>query len=95
LRIIPIEIEERKIIKTGVGKSEIDLYIKGKGGYSVFVDIKNTKSRYGKRQLERWLKIVRYVRSKTERALFMVYSENGYTKDTEKELLENKIYLVN
>ena len=95
LRIIPIELEERKIIKTGVGKSEIDLYIKGKGGYSVFVDIKNTKSRYGKRQLERWLKIVRYVRSKTERALFMVYSENGYTKDTEKELLENKIYLVN
>jgi hypothetical protein len=94
LRINPKEIEERKIIKTGVGKNEIDLYIKAQKGYTIYVDVKNTKARYGKRQLERWLRIAAFIRSNTEKAIFIVYSENGYTKVAKEKLVENKIYLV-
>jgi hypothetical protein len=85
--INPVEIEERKVIQTGVGKNEIDLYILDENGYEVYVDVKNTAKRYGKRQAERWLRIVDYLRKKSEKALFLVYSENEFTKGT-KELLE-------
>jgi hypothetical protein len=87
LKLFPVEIEERKIIQTGVGKNEIDLYILDKNGYEVYVDVKNTAKRYGKRQAERWLRIVDYLRKKSEKGFFLVYSENGFTKGT-KELLE-------
>src|SRR6056297_3261067 len=94
LRIIPIDIEERKIIPTGVGKSEIDLFIRAKNGYELYIDIKNTKSRYGKKETDRWLKIADYLRKDKTKALFLVYSENGYTKGTQERLEKNDIQVI-
>jgi len=94
LKIIPIDIEERKMIPTGVGKSEIDLYIKAKNGYELYIDIKNTKSRYGKKETDRWLKIADYLRKDKAKALFLVYSENGYTKGTQERLEKNDIQVI-
>src|SRR6056297_1196185 len=94
LKIIPIDIEERKIIPTGVGKSEIDLFIRAKNGYELYIDIKNTKSRYGKKETDRWLKIADYLRKDKTKALFLVYSENGYTKGTQERLEKNDIQVI-
>src|SRR6056297_2274089 len=94
LKIIPIDIEERKLIPTGVGKSEIDLFIRAKNGYEVYIDIKNTKSRYGKKETDRWLKIADYLRKDKTKALFLVYSENGYTKGTQERLEKNDIQVI-
>ena len=86
--------EERKMIHTGIGKSEIDLYIKGKNGYELYIDIKNTKSRYGKKETDRWLKIAEYLRKDKTKTLFLVYSENGYTKETQERLEANGIHVI-
>jgi len=94
LKIIPIEMEERKMIHTGIGKSEIDLYIKGKNGYELYIDIKNTKNRYGKKETDRWLKIAEYLRKDKTKTLFLVYSENGYTKETQERLEANGIHVI-
>ena len=94
LKIMPIDIEERKMIPTGVGKSEIDLYIKAKNGYELYIDIKNTKNRYGKKETDRWLKIADYLRKHKTKALFLVYSENGYTKGTQERLEKNDIQVI-
>jgi len=94
LKIIPIEIEERKMIPTGIGKSEIDLYIKAKNGYELYIDIKNTKNRYGKKETDRWLKIADYLIKDKTRALFLVYSENGYTKGTKERLEANGVHVI-
>ena len=40
MRMVPQEIEERKVISTGVGKSEIDVFIKAQKGYTIYIDIK-------------------------------------------------------
>src|SRR6056297_1353900 len=92
--ITSVEIEERKMLPTGVGKSEIDLYIKGKNGYEVYIDIKNTKNRYGKKETDRWLKIADYLRKEKTKPLFLVYSENGYTKGTQERLEKNDIQVI-
>src|SRR6056297_1899323 len=94
LKIIPIDIEERKMIPTGVGKSEIDLYIKAKNGYELYIDIKNTKSRYGKKETDRWLKIADYLRKNKTKTLFLVYSENGYTKGMKERLVANGVDVI-
>src|SRR6056297_283073 len=94
LKIIPIDIEERKMIPTGVGKSEIDLFIRAKNGYELYIDIKNTKSRYGKKETDRWLKIADYLRKDKTKAIFLVYSENGYTKGTQERLEKNDIQVI-
>ncbi|MEA1884287.1 MAG: hypothetical protein U9N62_07205 [Thermotogota bacterium] len=94
LKMIPTEIEERKILHTGIGKSEIDLYIKGKNGYELYIDIKNTKNRYGKKETDRWLKIADYLRKNKAKVLFLVYSENGYTKGTKERLEANGVDMI-
>src|SRR6056297_1632588 len=94
LKIIPIDIEERKMIPTGVGKSEIDLYIRAKNGYEVYIDIKNTQNRYGKKETDRWLKIADYLRKNKTKTLFLVYSENGYTKGMQERLEKNDIQVI-
>src|SRR6056297_2580418 len=94
MTITPVEIEERKIMPTGVGKSEIDLYIKGKNGYELYIDIKNTQNRYGKKETDRWLKIAEYLRKDKTKPLFLVYSENGYTKGMRERLEKNDIQVI-
>ena len=93
-KITPIEIEERKMIQAGIGKSEIDLYIKAKNGFELFVDVKNTKKRYGKKEADRWLRIAAYIRKSKKKPLFLVYSKNGYTKGTKESLLANGIFVI-
>src|SRR6056297_2598755 len=93
-KIIPIDIEESKIIPTGVGKSEIDLYIRAKSGYELYIDIKNTKSRYGKKETDRWLKIAEYLGKHKRKAIFLVFSQNGYTKGTKERLEKNDIQVL-
>jgi hypothetical protein len=93
-KITPVEIEERKFIKTGIGNSEIDLYIRAKDSYTVYIDVKNTKARYGKRQLERWLRIVEFIRKSEEKAVFLVYSENGFTAGTVEKLKKNGVLVI-
>jgi len=95
LRIVPVEIEERKIIKTGVRNSEIDIYIRAQRGYTLYIDVKNTKARYGKRQLERWLRIADFIRKDNEKALFLVYSKNGFTTGTIEALSKAGILVIN
>jgi hypothetical protein len=94
LKIVPLEIEERKFIKTGVRNSEIDVYIRAQKGYSLYIDVKNTKIRYGKRQLERWLRIANCVRENDKKAIFLVYSESGYTLGTAEKLDANGIKII-
>ncbi len=94
LKLIPVEIEERKMIPTGVGKSEIDLYIRAKNGYELYLDVKNTKNPYGKKETDRWLKIADYLRKDKTKALFLVYSENGYTKGMRERLEKNDIQVI-
>jgi len=95
LEFIPVELEERKVIQTGIGKNEIDLFIRDENGCELYVDVKNTARRYGKQQAERWLRIVNYIRSNKENALFLVYSENGYTRGIKDHLMQNDIYVLN
>ncbi|MEA1884220.1 MAG: hypothetical protein U9N62_06850 [Thermotogota bacterium] len=94
LRIVPQVIEERKVIPTGVGKSEIDVFIKAQKGYKIYIDIKNTKQKYGKKQADRWIKIAEYIRENEKKAVLMVYSEKGYTAGTKEKLLENGIFII-
>jgi hypothetical protein len=95
LNIVPIEIEERKFVKTGVTQNEIDIYIRAQKGYTLYIDVKNTKARYGKRQLERWLRIANFIRKDNEKALFLVYSENGFTTGTIEALSKAGILVIN
>src|SRR6056297_254224 len=94
VRIIPREIEERKVIPTGVGKSEIDIFIKAQKGHEVYIDVKNTKQRYGKKQMERWLKIAKHLQEKNDKTILMVFSKNGYTAGTKEKLKEEGILII-
>ena len=58
------------------------------------MDIKDTKNRYGKKELNRWLKITQRVREKSKEIIFMVYSKNGFTKGTKEALIENGILVL-
>jgi len=94
LRIVPQEIEERKVIPSGVGKSEIDVFIKAQKGYNIYIDIKNTKQKYGKKQADRWLRLAEYIREKEKKAILMVYSEKGYSSGIKERLTENGIFII-
>jgi hypothetical protein len=94
VRLIPKEIKEREFVSFGLKKYEIDLIIKCQKKREIWVDCKNTKNRYGKNEMKRWLRIMEAVREKNKNILFMVYSENGYTKDTKETLIENGVYIL-
>jgi len=94
LKIIPKEIKEREFVSLGTRKYEIDLILKCESDLEVWIDVKDTKNKYGKAELKRWLRIAEMAKSKRENILFMVYSRNGFTKDTGKSLLENNVYIL-
>ena len=89
-----MEVEERKVIPTGVGKSEIDVFIKAQKGYKIFIDIKNTKQKYGKKQADRWLRIAEYLRENEKKAIMLVFSEKGYTNETKERLMEKGVFII-
>jgi hypothetical protein len=94
LRIIPKEIKEREFITLGTRENEIDLIVKCQNNIGIWIDVKDTKNRYGKNELKRWLRIKEMVTEKNKNIIFMVYSENGYTKGTKESLVENEILIM-
>src|SRR6056297_2150226 len=92
--ITPKEIKEREIRKIGLKQYEIDLMIKCANKKEIWIDVKSTKNRYGKNEQKRWLSIVNQVKDKHENVLFMVYSQNGFTKGTKEALIENGIFIL-
>ena len=94
LKIIPKEIKEREFVSLGTRKYEIDLILKCESDLEVWIDVKDTKNKYGKAELKRWLRIAEMAKSKRENILFMVYSINGFTRDTEESLTENDVYIL-
>src|SRR6056297_686824 len=93
-RITPKEIKEREIRKIGLKQYEIDLIVKCTNNREIWIDVKSTKNRYGKNELKRWLSIVNQVKEKHDHVLFMVYSQNGFTKGTKEALIENGVYIL-
>src|SRR6056297_4309187 len=93
-RITPKEIKEREIRKSGLKQYEIDLMIKCANKKEIWIDVKSTKNRYGKNEQKRWLSIVNQVKEKHDHVLFMVYSQNGFTKGTKEALIENGVYIL-
>ena len=93
-RITPKEIKEREIRKIGLKQYEIDLMIKCANKKEIWIDVKSTKNRYGKNEQKRWLSIVNQVKEKHDHVLFMVYSQNGFTKGTKEALIENGIFIL-
>src|SRR6056297_1883433 len=90
----PKEVKEREIIKLGVKGYEIDIIVECTKKESIWIDIKGTKNRYGKNEMNRWLKIVEQAREKNKNILFMVYSESGYTTETKETLMEKGVYII-
>src|SRR6056297_2277851 len=93
-RILPREIKEREFVSLGIQKYEIDLTLKCQKKLEIWVDIKDTKNRYGKKELKRWLKITEMAREKNKEIIFMVYSKNGFTKGTKEVLIEKGILVL-
>jgi len=94
-RIIkPRKIEERVTVDTGARKREIDLLIKAEKGLKIYIDVKNTKQRYGKNEMKRWLRIAENIREEEPETLFMVYSKNGYTEGTKETMKEAGVLIV-
>ena len=93
-RLIPKEIREREIIQLGIKKYEIDILVKCTKKREIWIDVKSTQNRYGKNEMKRWLSIVDHARELQKDILFMVYSQNGFTKGTKEKLIENGIFVV-
>jgi hypothetical protein len=94
LKIVPKDVLEREIVSIGTKKNEIDIIIKCSGKREIWIDIKSTKSRYGKNEMKRWIGIVEPMREKHPNYIFMVYSEAGFTKGTRETLVENGVFII-
>jgi hypothetical protein len=93
LQIVPHKIEEREFKKMGLKTYEIDIVITA-GKQKLYIDVKNTKNKYGKREVERWVKIAQLIGEDEPNALFLTYSEKGYTRGTEERLKANEIFII-
>ncbi|HQN22829.1 MAG TPA: hypothetical protein PLD70_10970, partial [Thermotogota bacterium] len=71
---------------------EIDLIVKG--NVELWIDVKDTKGKYGKREAERWVEIKQTIGEETPKTLFAVYSQNGYTVTALEQLKTNGVYVL-
>ncbi|MEA1885285.1 MAG: hypothetical protein U9N62_12335, partial [Thermotogota bacterium] len=96
ITIHPEKIEERVFKKIGLKTYEIDLLITAKKPTQtrIYIDIKNKKEKYGKRDADRWIEIVMALKVEEPHSIFMTYSETGYTKGTKERLKENGILIL-
>jgi len=92
LLIRPKEILERQRVKIGVGEREIDLIVKG--NQELWIDIKDTKSKFGKSQTDRWLEIKALAPQQKKPILFAVYSQNGYTQSALERLKQQGVIVL-
>src|SRR6056297_1386820 len=96
ITIHPEKIEERIFKKAGLKTYEIDLMITAKkpAKINIYIDIKNKKEKYGKRDADRWITLTNTLKKEEPKAIFMTYSETGYTKGTKERLKENGILVI-
>src|SRR6056297_72734 len=96
ITIHPEKIEERVFKKIGLKTYEIDLLITARKPTktTIYIDIKNKKEKYGKRDADRWITIANNVKKEEPKAIFLTYSETGYTKGTKEKLKENGIFVI-
>ena len=92
LTIKPKTILERVTIKVGLKDREIDLIVKG--NVELWIDVKDTKGKYGKREAERWVEIKQAVVEEKKKVLFATYSQNGYTASAKELLLSSGVYAL-
>src|SRR6056297_1222861 len=96
ITIHPDKIEERLFKKIGLKTYEIDLLLTAKkpANKTIYIDIKSKKEKYGKRDADRWITIVSAIKKEEPKAIFLTYSETGYTKGTKEKLKENGIFVI-
>ena len=92
LTINPNSIRERVTIMVGLKDREIDLIVKG--NVELWIDVKETKGKYGKREAERWVEIKQAVVEEKKKVLFATYSQNGYTASAKELLLSSGVYAL-
>jgi len=83
---------EREKVKVGLQEREIDLIVKG--NVELWIDVKDTKGKYGKREAERWIGIKQTIGEETPKTLFAAYSQNGYTVTALEQLKANGVYVL-
>jgi hypothetical protein len=96
ITIHPEKIEERIFKKIGLKTCEIDLLITAKkpAKTNIYIDVKNKKEKYGKRDADRWITLTKTLKKEEPKSIFMTYSETGYTKGTKERLKENEILVI-
>jgi len=92
LTIKPKTILERETVKIGLLDREIDLIVKG--NVEMWIDVKDTKGKYGKREADRWIEIKNIINDKSPKTLFATYSQNGYTASAKNILVSNGVYVL-
>jgi len=96
ISIHPERIEERVFKKTGLKTYEIDVVITAKRpkDTKIYIDIKNKKGKYGKRDANRWITLTTALKKEEPGSIFMTYSKTGYTKGTKERLKENGVLVI-
>jgi len=96
ITIHPEKIEERTFKNIKLKSYEIDLVLTAKKPpkTKIYIDIKNKRKKYGKRDADRWIAIATAIKNEEPRSVFMSYSETGYTKGIKERLKENGILIV-
>ena len=92
LTIKPKTILERETVKVGLRDREIDLIVKG--NVELWIDVKDTKGKYGKREADRWIEIKQAIGEKSPKTLFATYSQNRYTAAAKELLVSNGVYVL-
>jgi len=92
LSIKPKTILERETVKVGLRDREIDLIVKG--NVEMWIDVKDTKGKYGKREADRWIEVKNIINEKSPKTLFATYSQNGYTASGKELLVSNGVYVL-
>jgi hypothetical protein len=92
LTIKPKSIHERETVKVGLRDREIDLIVKG--NVEMWIDVKDTKGKYGKREADRWIEVKNIINEKSPKTLFATYSQNGYTASGTELLVSNGVYVL-
>jgi len=59
----------------------------------MWIDVKDTEGKYGKREADRWLEIKQSISEKSPKTLFATYSQNGYTVSAKELLVSSGVYV--
>mgnify|MGYP007001733416 FL=1 len=65
-----------------------------KGNVEMWIDVKDTKGKYGKREADRWIEIKQATSEKSPKTLFATFSQNGYTSSVKELLVSNGVYVL-